>query len=968
MIKKLFNISLFFILIVSAVSAGTTGKISGKITDKATGDPMIGANVIIEGTSMGTATTIDGSYYIINVPPGKYIVRGMMIGYGSQKMTEVIVAVDLTTTLNFEMVVEAIQGNEITVVAERPMVTKDLTASTAIVGADEFAALPIAEISEALELQAGFVDGHLRGGRKGEVAYWIDGVPVTDVYDGGSVVDVNKNSVEEMQLISGAFNAEYGQAMSGIVNIVTKDGTDKFGGNLSVYGGDFLSNHKDIYLNIDDFQPLTTQNAELSLHGSIIPDKLYFYASGRSIYYQGANEGQRLYRPNSLALMIREWDGNDSTYINTTYTVGTDPFLDSLVTLGYMYESGLDMGNVELRDSLYQVIRTVHKGAGGDSAYVPMDWNKKLYGQLKLIYKFSPMAKLKYTIINDDVNYQDYAREYKYNPDGILDRHRVGLTQILQFQHSLGEKTFYTAGVTQFRKTYDHRTYSESKSHLYVHSIYGTQEPYSFKTGGNNSDVFSRKTTTNTLKFDLTSQITKSNLIKTGFEYRIHDLYYSNINLQPPAGKVAIVPILEGGYLGSPIAMDDSTIHSSSYQFKPYEISAYFQDKLEFDELIVNAGIRFDYFDPQGRILADPTDPGIYSPIKPENRYNDLNNNGIQDAGEKNVNVSDREEYWYKPTTAKWKISPRLGVSFPVTDRGVIHFSYGHFFQIPRFEFLYQNPDFDLSQGTGNIGIVSNADLRPEKTVSGELGLQQQLTDNLAVEITGYFRDIRDLTGTRADEIVLFGGSAKYSKLVNSDFAYIRGLVLAFTMREMSGWSGTLDYTFQIAKGSASDPEQARNSLAGNALPEIQMVPLDWDQTHTVNITGTYSHNNYGLSMIGRIGSGLPYTPESVQDISALIMNSSRKPFTWNMDLRTYYRPSFFNEKATVFLRVLNVFDHLNQTGVYDDSGVADRTIETTRANRTNPPEYVNTITEWFRNETFYSNPRRIELGVSYDF
>ncbi len=167
--------------------------------------------------------------------------------------------------------------------------------------------------------------------------------------------------------------------------------------------------------------------------------------------------------------------------------------------------------------------------------------------------------------------------------------------------------------------------------------------------------------------------------------------------------------------------MADSTIHTSRYNNKPFEFSGYIQDKIEFDELIVNAGVRFDYFDPKGRVLSDPSDPSIYNPIRPENRYQDLNENGIQDNGEPIVTNADREEYWYEDTEAKWKISPRLGVSFPITERGVVHFSYGHFFQIPRFELLYENPDFDLDQGTGNVGVIGNADLRPEKTVSGEI-------------------------------------------------------------------------------------------------------------------------------------------------------------------------------------------------------------------------------------------------------
>jgi len=448
----------------------------------------------------------------------------------------------------------------------------------------------------------------------------------------------------------------------------------------------------------------------------------------------------------------------------------------------------------------------------------------------------------------------------------------------------------------------------------------------------------------------------------------LHNLKYFNANLQPPLEKTAIDLIYDSPYLDNPIIMPDSTIHTSRYELDPTEFSFYLQDKIEFDELIINAGVRFDYFDPKGRTLADPSDPSIYNPIRPENRYRDLNENGIQDNGEPDVTIAEREEYWYEGTSPKWKISPRLGVSFPITDRGVVHFSYGHFFQIPRFELLYENPDFDLDQGTGNIGVIGNADMRPEKTVSGELGVQQQLTQNMAIDVTGYFRDIRDLAGTRADQISLFGGSATYSKLVNSDFAYVRGLVLALTMRESSGWSGNLDYTFQISKGSASDPRQAQEAAAGGALPEVQLVPLNWDQTNTLNASVSYNARNWGGSAIAQYGSGLPYTPLSLQDISALVRNSARKPAYTNVDLRSYYRLVLGSHSMTFFVRIENLFDKLNHTNVYNDSGVADRTNQIQIAKDQNTTEFVNSVDEWFTNETFYSRPRRIEFGVTYEF
>ena len=137
---------------------------------------------------------------------------------------------------------------------------------------------------------------------------------------------------------------------------------------------------------------------------------------------------------------------------------------------------------------------------------------------------------------------------------------------------------------------------------------------------------------------------------------------------------------------------------------------------MEFKDLIINVGIRFDYFEPDANVLADDEDPNIYAPAKLSNTFFDDNGNGIQDGTEAPKTVADRAKYWYKKATAKVKVSPRFGASFPITDRGVIHFSYGHFFQTPNFERLYANPGFKVGEGTGNVdhkgAPTGNADLK----------------------------------------------------------------------------------------------------------------------------------------------------------------------------------------------------------------------------------------------------------------
>jgi len=426
--------------------------------------------------------------------------------------------------------------------------------------------------------------------------------------------------------------------------------------------------------------------------------------------------------------------------------------------------------------------------------------------------------------------------------------------------------------------------------------------------------------------------------------------------------------------------MDESTIYNSSYQHQPMEISAYIQDKMEFKNMIVNLGVRADYFDPDGVVLNDESDPSIYNPIKPSNLYHDVGTDGIagtydsdgteengrRDPGEPEVTLEERRTYWYKDASTKLQISPRLGVSFPVTDRGIFHFSYGHFFQIPRFERLYQNPDFELEDGTGNVGVIGNADLKPEQTISGEIGLQQQFTEDIAVSLTGYFRDIRDLAGTRAEEIELFGGSARYSKIVNSDFGMIKGLTFAVNKRFSQNWAATLDYTLQTATGSNSDPEAARNALEGGALPEVQFTPLEWDQKHTVNASFTYGRKTWGTSVIAQWGSGLPYTPRRSEDISALLTNSQRKRATFNMDMRAYKDFYIGPGQFTLFLRILNLFDNLNEINVFEDTGRARFTTDQQVADATNPSEAINTLDEWYTIPTHYSEPRRVEIGFSY--
>jgi len=927
--------------------AGDTGKIAGKVIDSSTKEPLVGASVVIVGTSIGASVDLNGNYNVLNVPPGIYTVRASAVGYQPVEIKNNRVSIDLTTEVDFELSESAITTEAVIVTAQRPLVQKDMTSSTAIVSSSEIQAMPVTSMQDVLNLQAGiYVDRdlhlHARGGRWGEVSYLIDGVPVTDSYDGSTVVDVNKNSIQEMQLVTGAFNAEYGQAMSGIVNIATKTGGNDLHATITAYSGGYVTSHSDIFTGLQRVNPLNTNWLEGSLDGPIVKDKLFFYLDARYYYDGGDLFGVRKYNTFNLAYTS---DPNKNNWI-----IPQD----------------------------------------GDGALVPLAPYLEAYGQGKLTYKVSPQFQISYNYILDNSRGKDFDWNYKYDPDGELSNFKKGYLNTLNITHDLSAETFYTLGVSYYFR--DYREYLDLNP-FSLSDLFTREDPFNqkytvlswpqniapeqtFYVAGMNTSNNIHNTGTYVAKFDITSQVTDVHMLKAGVEFDQYSLYLHNVQpqLQPvDANRNPLAdgnPFLEGN-LVIPLI---STSYNLLYTHKPQQFSAYLQDKMEYKSLIVNLGLRFDWFNPDGQVLSDPRDPNIYLPLEPQNQDSVVAPIGgnITPANQDSVAVARRTTYWYKNASKKWQLSPRLGVSFPITDRGIIHFSYGLFFQIPSFDELYENPGYKLAVTSGSeyLGVIGNPDLSPEETTSGELGLQQQLTDDISMDITAFFRDIRNLAGTLNELQPVFGGSF-YSEYVNTDFGFVKGIVFSFDKHFTNGISATLDYTFQIAKGDESDPQQAFNLLKTNVLPETQLIPLNWDQRHTLNATVNYaSSNGWGGSLVFRFGSGSPYTPQSslIQDVGELSYNSELMPATYDLDARIYKDFKFGTTTFTIFARIDNVLDTKNATNVYQDSGQPDWSLAEQHALASNPLEKVASLQDYYTNPSFYSAPRRIQLGVTYAF
>ncbi len=922
--------AVFIILLFSTqVTYGQSGKIAGKVTDASTGEALPFVNVMVEGTTQGAATDLDGNYFIINMPPGTYSVKASAIGYNSVTAQGIKVASGFTATQDFSLNSTALELNEeVVVIATKPLIRKDVTATTSVVGEDMISQLPVTEITDLLSLQAGIVssgsDLHVRGGRSGQVAYQVDGVPLTDAYDGSSVINVNANAVQELQVISGAFNAEYGQAMSGIINIVTKDGSNNFNGNLQTYAGDYFSGGDDKFWNIRNINPAAIRNFEGSLSGPVIRDQLFFYLNGRYYYNTGYLYGKRTFLVTDRASEVSGSGGSD---FNITQN--------------------------------------------GDNSFVSMNPNEKIYGQGKLTYRLLPGVKINYNYVVDREEYQDYYHSRKLTPDNNLQRFRKGYSNIFSVNHAVSNSSFYNLNFSYFYKEYKHFLFEDiytdpnTFATKYVNNTALQTPPYSFDVGGTDYSRFKRSTGTYSAKLDWTTQFSQEINLQFGGEFKRHDIYFKDITLFPTTingvNTVDIAPIT------SPL--------NNEYNHNPVEGAFYVQSKFEAFDLIFNIGARLDILDPDGVVLSDPTDPNINNPLKPSNQFNDLNGNGIYDPneGETFKTVADREKYWYKDASVKFQVSPRVGLAFPITDKGVLHFSYGHFFQLPSYEYLYTNPEFELGVGSGNQGLFGNADLKPQKTVKGEIGVQQQIGDDIAVDVTVFFEDFRDLTGTQSDEILVFGGASSYSRYANSDFGFSKGFIVSFEKRFSGGLATSIDYTYSVTKGNASNPADARNALLGGALPETFIAPLNWDQAHTLNISVAYSvERDYGFSLIGNFYTGQPYTPQVNKNTNvtqnAFPRNSEIKPSILNLDLRVYKDFIIGSTTLSLFLKVYNLLDMDNPRRVYDDSGDPLFTFSRLEAEKIKPKLYYNTLDEIYTNAGFFSEPRRVELGFSYNF
>ncbi len=815
------KILLFLLLVVPALLwAGVTGKLAGTVVDAQSGEPLPGANIQLVGTSLGTVCDVYGKYVILNVPPGVTSVKITYIGYESQVITDVRIMVDLTTTLNSRLKPSTVTLKEMVIVADKPMIQRDITSSGSTMRRDEIDGLPVTDFTQVLSLQAGVPEQngvlHIRGGRSNAVGFMIDGMYVQDPLLGNMITQINNDAIQEMSLLSGTFNAEYGNALSGIVNIVTRDGGDTHTGNIE---------YRTSTVGVDRYSQLAQDRVNGSFGGPLFTTRLKYFLS--------AEQNKK-------------------------------------------------------------------------GSYLPFGNDRQLTLFNKLSYRLSSNMKATLTNRRTRSRYQNYSHDYKYIPDQYL-KHRTDSWQSMAMNnHTLSPNLFYDLPVSYFDEKYYTGVDKDTSQYL------STTEREYLATAGNGYefwamadplDIVDSRNKTTDIKADAVWQAGKINEVKLGVQYRKHWLRLFSI--YDPKRNYPYI---------------------NDYRIKPFEAAAYVQDKIEFPYLIINLGLRYDYFNANATFRQDPL------------------------THENLVEVKARSQ-----------VSPRLGIAHPVSDRTKLHFAYGHFFQNPEYQYLFENQQYDLNVREPLFGQPS---LDAERTIAYEVGLSHQFSDRIAAHLTAYYKDVTGLIGTRYYE-AFSGNSGRYvgyTVYINEDYANIKGFEINADVRPGKYFSGGLSYTYSIAKGSASsEAEQYPGTDESTKL-----YFLNFDQRHNLNLQALFRiPKDEGPAILGRrilaktdysliikAGSGFPYTPTG-RDIGFVDKNSLRKPGRYAIDLEAGKEFNLGHGiSLRAFVECLNLTDHRNVLYVYGDTG--DPTFT-----------QVGGYSEaYMRDPSNFGPPRSIRLGI----
>ncbi|MBK7106920.1 MAG: TonB-dependent receptor [Ignavibacteriae bacterium] len=801
--KRIVTILFLLFALTTSIFSSTTGKIRGTVVDSQTGEPLVGVNIILKGTTLGAATNINGVFIILRVPPGLYDVEASMIGYKSAMFTRVNVEVDRTINLDFKLQLEVIESDEIVITANRELVKLDVSASETNIQATEIAELPFASrVEDIIGMQAGIqgslVEGDLqiRAGDASEVNVLVDGYSTVDSKMAKVSFPINKGSIQEIKVLRGGYNAEYGEARSGVINIVTKSPGDE------------------LHLALDyQFEPSDLRHDGPNYYDPSVywPYRLYDGPNADSssylVRYEGITpdtikwEGWKAYSDRLLS------DNNPDNDLTPQEARELWKWRHRPVEYGNIPGHNLDLTlsggtdflpwHLNVLAGLKYINRPYTYPQAKDS-YEENGFSLKLINRIgeNTHLTISAINSFVNTVSSDDAN-SKWSNEVKLSYDGgnfdpfyFFNKPRVmynttliGANLIQVFSSTLYtelDASYYSAkwnterfpnsSVEDGRYFHD-RLYYDPQSGFIPLELGVTDDVTGNRMYGRANTDDNSYSDRFLIKLSLINQFHPAHELKTGIEFKLNHLVEDRVHMHDD---------------------DPSQLFVWGYDVSPIELSGFVQDKIEFYGMVANVGLRFDYYGANGE-LPDVTQTLDYAT---------------------NLDVLNAFLDGTFPTSTpsgKFYVSPRIGISFPITTNSKVYFNYGHFVQMPKTEALYST----TAHYNFRLQWLGNSNLGFQKSINFELGYDQNVYDWFQLHIGAFYKDYSDVESgivfAHSDQSIVLESA------VQREYREVRGVDLE--IRKSVGRFLTGFFNFNITQKSVSDLE----------VPNISQIPVITD-------------------------------------------------------------------------------------------------------------------------------------------
>ena len=915
------SVALGFVLVIAFLPAhalAASGNITGKITDATTKEPLSFTNVTLIGTSFGAMSMDDGSFFIKNIPEGVYTVRASYMGYEAVEKPSVTVKAYETIQVDFKLMKQAIKSEkEVLITATRPMVEVDVPTTVRTVSEEELKTMPVTSIQDVVSLQAGVVKNddeiHIRGGRADETLYIIDGVKMKDLISGqSSLPNVSARSVAEMDVITGGYSAEYGQALSGIVNVKLREGGNTTKGYLE-YSLDHMPFKKtDLdYWNSDNFE--AGLDGPEPITSKVLP-KLGIRVPGQVTYFLGVSGTSSDTRFPSIN-DIPGQHGLKSSY--------EDKFLG--IKIKYSDLAPRAENDWQLYGKLTYRLSSTNKFALSLTKTIGIDQGYTRYDP--------------YDVTRETSGYQHaWSRHLDHYMTYTEDANSVALT----WNQILSQNTFHILRLSRFFNCV-HADVAGKSWHDYKmpddYSLLGENDtPYFVETG--DADLWhDRYVESYTAAWDITSRIPPHHQIKAGVSNSFENAQYI---------------IIREPWVSDP---DSLGLFHDIFHIYPDRGAFYVEDNLNYEGLIGQFGLRYDYWFPGEQVEKAIEDTTIFA---------------ISQTTRKNFYADTQELFGRR---FKAHLSPRVAISHPITDRDNLFFNYGHFTQVPNYIWIYSK----LSSISSELfPLIGNPDLNSEISVQYEIGARHQFTETIAGNFTIFYKDIYDYPTSTSFEKPGVGEMFIYR---NVDYARSRGIEIEIKKKIGRLWGGAIAYTYSLATGKSSDPNtlkliQEQGGDVGAREASLGEEYLWWNRPHKINMQlqvrvpkgqnprlwGLKLPSDWDLTAQWLIENGKAYTP-TVNLIEVDKRYSANGPWENLLDLKIvkYFGPPTFRSK--IYLEVENLFNDRTVRSIDPETGKAPVPGEGTYRTQTS----ISTI-YMLSDPSIFGAPRSAKIGMGIEW